>query len=390
MNRTLIITAGVAILLTVLGVWLYLIFFGAPEKPGEIFANLGFERTVQPTTITPPPVTDSPSIDTLVDTKEGKLRQLTTRPVAGFAATTTATSSFIRYVEKGTGHVYEIDLTNGVETIISRTTTPQTVEAIFSPDANIVALTAYDNYTTRVFVGTINEEKLTGITLEPGAENLAFDSNADVLYSIVRSGVTTGYRHNLTTATRAEIFTFNFGELDITWGNGITDIYLTTKPSPNLESFIYKIVNGVVTPVIDPGYGMSALISDETIITTKNVGDTYVSEAWQNNVATKLPTLTLKEKCTFNTSNHNYFWCASTVEAPSSTYIDDWYKGVTKADDYLWLINISKQTAELVASPKKLISKSLDMTNLQINVNNTQLFFKDRTDQTLWLLDLAQ
>ena len=142
--------------------------------------------------------------------------------------------------------------------------------------------------------------------------------------------------------------------------------------------------------MIDPGYGMSALISDETIITTKKVGDTYVSEAWQNNVATKLPTLTLKEKCTFNTSNHNYFWCASTVEAPSSTYIDDWYKGVTKADDYLWLINISKQTAELVASPKKLISKSLDMTNLQINVNNTQLFFKDRTDQTLWLLDLAQ
>jgi hypothetical protein len=389
MNRPLLITAGITIILTVLGVWLYLIFYGAPEQPGEIFANLGFERTPQPTTITPPIANDTPSIDALVDTKDGKLRQLTTRPIAGFGIANNASSTLVRYAEKGTGHIYEIDLTTGVETIISRTTTPQTVEAHFSEDATVVALTAYDHYTTRVFVGEIKDERISGITLEPGAENIAFDSNSAVLYSIVRSGVTTGYRHNLITSTRAEVFTFNFGELDVTWGNDITDTYLTTKPSPNLESFIYKINQGTVTPVIEPGYGLSALINNGTIVTTKKVGDTYVSEAWKDTIATDLPTLTLKEKCTFSSGNTDYLWCAASADTPEGDYIDNWYKGVTIADDYLWFVSISKQTAELIASPKQLISMSLDITNLQANVNDTQLFFKNRTDQTLWQYDLT-
>jgi hypothetical protein len=388
MNRPLLITAGIAIIVTVLGVWLYLIFFGAPEEPREIFSNLGFIKTTQPTTITPPVVTQPTVENPLVDTKAGQLRQLTTRPVAGFATASTSSGTVVRYAEKGTGHLYEINLTTGEETILSRTTTAETASAVFSPQATAVALTALDNYTTRVFVGAIGDEKITGISLEPGAENIAFASETEVLYSIVRDGITTGYRHNLKTATRTEVFTFSFGELDVVWGADINQTYLITKPSPNLEGFIYTTQNNKVTPVIEPGYGLSAMVANDAIVTTRKVNGAYTSELWHGTSTTPLPLLAIKEKCTFNRYDSTYFWCAAPSVQPDATYIDDWYKGTTVANDYLWFIDSNKQTAELIARPESLVSRTLDVVDITSGKNVPSLFFKNRTDQTLWQLDL--
>ncbi len=389
MNRPLLITAGITILLTILGVWVYLLFFGAPKQPGEIFTNLGFEQVIQPITITPPTNTSSPTIDALVDTQNGKLRQLTLKPTAGHGVYITGSSSAVRYAEKGTGHIYEINLDTGSETMISRTTVPQTAVAIFSPDATAVAITAYSNYTTNVTVGTIGSGELTSIVLEPGAENITFASNTEVLYTIVRNGVTTGYRHNLTTATRAEVFTFNFGEIDVAWGNGVTGIYVITKPTPSLQSFIYKVDETTLTPVVSAGYGLSALVQNETIVTTKTVDGTYVSEVWNNGTATPLPLLMLKEKCAFTQNNTTQLWCAGGAETPSGTFVDDWYKGLTRHEDYLWRVSTTRQTAELVASPEQLVGQTLDIVNLVPHPTEAQLFFKNRTDQTLWQIDLS-
>ena len=54
MNRALVITVGIVIIIIVLGVWVYLMLFGTPEKTGDVFTNLGFEISQQDTTIAPP------------------------------------------------------------------------------------------------------------------------------------------------------------------------------------------------------------------------------------------------------------------------------------------------------------------------------------------------
>lgn len=389
MNRPIIITAGIALILLIIGVWVYLMLFGAPKETSEVFANLGFTKEQQGTTITPPE--DSPTIDALVDTKSGKLRQLTTRPVAGFMATTTKDGDVIRYAERGTGHIYEINLGSGEEKLISRTTVPQVATAVFSKDATLVALTSYQNYVTNVFVGSITEASLKGVSLEPGASNLAFTSSGDVRYSVAQNGTTIGYQQNLKTASRAEVFTFAFTNLDVAWEAGLNAVYIATKPAQNLQGFIYTIKNNMVTPATTPAYGLSALYSNNTIVTTYRDGGNMVSAAHRTTAGTvQLPLLTLKEKCAFDIANSNYLWCGAPVGTADSDYVENWYKGTRTSDDYLWLVNIEKQTAEVVASPQQIIGRALDVTNPALKSDGKAFLFKNKSDQTLWLYDLTR
>ena len=388
MNRAVIITTGVVIIILVLGVWIYLMLFGTPEKGGEVFTNLGFEISQQDTTITPP--APNQPLDTLVDTQsEGALRQLTTRPIAGFAFASTSNGTAVRYIERGTGHLYEINLTSGIETLLSGTTVPKVSEAVFSPNANTVALTSYTNNQSNIFVGTLgSNNNLTGISLQPGAENISFSMDNEVLYTISANGTTLGYRHNMDTLTQTEVFSMNYSNLDVGWGRGLETTHLATKPSQELEGFIYTVTNNILTPATFSAYGLSAFFSNQYIIKTYITDGGYTSTAINTNGTTKnLPTLALKEKCVFDNTNSNYVWCAAPIENISTSFVEDWYKGIVSSNDYLWLINIPAQTAQLYAAPQTLTGRSLDIINVKIGPRGTPLSFINKTDQTLWLFD---
>ena len=392
MNKPLIITIGIVILLLVLGVWVYLMLFGTPNEKGEVFTNLGFDLGQQSTTVTPP--LNTQPLDTLVDTQSSeKLRQLTTRPVAGYAfATTTLDEQTVRYVERGTGHIYEINLETGQEEVLSRTTIPKVVEAVFSPNKNTIALTSYEGYITSVFVGTITKDQtLTGIQLEPNAKNIAFENTGELLYSVSSGGATKGYTHNLSRQTKGEQFTFNYTNLDVGWGNGLSKTYLSTKPAHNLEGFIYSTSNNILTPVIPSHYGLSAFYNNDYIIATYITGDLYNSVAVTPTGATSpLPITTLKEKCVFNAFSSSHLWCAAPIESSDGTFVENWYKGIETSKDFLWLVSITDGSAQLYADMEELSGRMIDVKEIQINSAGDTLSFVNKLDQTLWSFDLAQ
>ncbi len=388
MNRPIIITAGIAILLVVLGVWVYLVFFGAPKSSGEVFTNLGFNLPSQGTTIQPPPNTGAP-IEDLIDTKTGSLRQLTTRPVAGFMATTTPEGEKIRYVERGTGHVYEIALKTGVENIISRTTIPQAAVAVFNTNATLVAVTSYQDYAKTTFVGSLKNGSLEGTQLEPGADNVSLDGTT-AYYTIVRNNATVGYRHNLSSGVRNEVFTFAFTNLDVWWESQPADAYLVPKPAASLPGYVYAITSNRVAPLAVQGIGLSTLIENGRIVASSILGDTVVSRLYKaDGSQTSVPLTVLKEKCTFDAQNTNYLWCAAPAGDISGTTLFDWYMGVATLSDYLWLVNLESQTAALTAAPEKLVGRSLDIIDLAQSSTGTAVLFKNKFDQTLWLYDLT-
>lgn len=391
MNRALIITIGTLILLMALGVWMYLMLFGTPKSSGEVFTNLSFSTNNQGITVTPDEQGgDSSSIEALVDTKTGKLRQLTTRPVAGYATASTTAGFVVRYAERGTGHVYEINLATGEEKVISRTTVPQVAEAYFSPDTRSVALLSYSSNGTTVFVGTLTEGgELNGTTLEPGAENLAFLDAATLRYSIARNGKTTGYEQDLTAGTRRELFSLNFTELRADWGPELSKTYLSTKPSQRLLGYLYTTKNNVLTPVVEPAYGLTALIADQQQVVTYLSQGSYRSYILSFNEKHPLPTLVLKEKCAFDNNHPGYLWCAAPLKSQGNNLVDDWYKGLASFNDYIWLINTQDQTSQLLLSPEKEAGRPVDAIDLTLSTDSSNLFFKNKIDQTLWLYDLT-
>ena len=391
MNRPLIITIGIVVILLVLGVWVYLMLFGTPEESDDVFSNLGFEFNSQGTTIAPP--ANTTPLDSLVDTQSSeKLRQLTTRPVAGFAFASTSVGDTIRYVERGTGHVYEINLESGEEEILSRTTIPQVSSAVFSPGASTIAFTSYNNYQSDVFVGTIGEEtNIVGITLQPNAQNIAFSSDSEILYSVAQGNSTTGYRHDIQTFAQTEVFSFNYTNLDVAWGGNLTDVYLSTKPAHDFEGFIYRTQNDILTPATFSAYGLSALIADHSMITTYIANGSYTSAVvTRDGNFNTLPILAMKEKCVFDAFSTSYAWCAAPLETGSPTFVEDWYKGTMTSEDYLWLVDTNSQSAQLYANPTDLAGRAIDIKDIAVNAQGNMLSFTNKIDQTLWVFDLVK
>jgi hypothetical protein len=84
MKKSLLITIGILTLLIVIGIWAYLFMYGAPKNADEVFARFGIGGNEE---IIPVPLEDT-RIDVTSESEPNvpkRLRQLTTRPVAGAA-----------------------------------------------------------------------------------------------------------------------------------------------------------------------------------------------------------------------------------------------------------------------------------------------------------------
>ena len=54
MNKPLIFTIAITVVLLIAGIWVYLMLFGSPQNTGEVFTNLGFQPNNQPVVAQPP------------------------------------------------------------------------------------------------------------------------------------------------------------------------------------------------------------------------------------------------------------------------------------------------------------------------------------------------
>ena len=195
MKRSLIITVGVLIILLIIGLWAYLMVYGAPKETREVFTNLGFSSNSN----IPTKVVDVENIQnkgTNLSLTGVALQQLTTRSIAGFGFVGDSNTK-IRYVEKGTGHLYEIDTNESTENQISLTTIAKTAEAVFSQNGNSVVLTKYEGYEKIRTIGTVikKDTAISLTNLPPRTENISFLDD-DTLYFTIESNVgTKGYKY---------------------------------------------------------------------------------------------------------------------------------------------------------------------------------------------------
>jgi len=389
MNRPIIITTGILILLIVLGVWIYILFFGTPTSSQEVFTNLGFQLGTQGTTITPP--SDSTPIENLVDTNTGTLRQLTTREVAGYVSTTTANAEIIRYVEKGTGHIFDINLQTGVETILSNTTLPKIAVAIWNKTADAVALITYDNYYQNVTVGVLKNGLLETTALETNAKNIAFDAQGNVLYTVISNGSTIGYSQNLTTGTRTAVFSAPLIDVVVDWKQTLHPTYVTTSYSEALAGYTYEPTNtGSLQSVLGPFTGLQTEFINTVMLLSSLENNTYRSRLLGVNDNTlELPFLALREKCTFFTIDENtLLTCAAPIDKPTSGSAEEWYRGAYAFSDMFWLVNSKTGITQLLSDPLTEVGRTLDAIDVQMSEEARGIGFINKTDNTLWVLSL--
>lgn len=384
MKRTVFIITGSIVLLLIFSLWVYLLLFGAPKELNEAFTNLGFGN--------PTPIEEYDS--TLEQTAQlniaaGSLSQLTTRPVAGFAFLEGASSTErLRYAERGTGHIYEIDLTNGTESRVSSKTYLAVTDAVFSPDGQAVTLFSEGDTGLSAKLEELGERNRSH-DLPARATNPHFVSSTTLHYLLPTEGGAVGYTYDLDEMTTDEIFFIPMSDVHVWWTD--TNTWIHNKPAPRLRGGLYKLDNGSLTRVGQSGYTLSAVLPRDN-------GDTYLITAAnldQNGILTStlatatsnknLPLTAFPEKCALQAST---LWCASTALEFSRETQSDWYKGLITFSDNLWTTDVATGRTVLLDNLLDATGREIDVIDLTVDSHSDFLLFKNKRDDTLWLRKL--
>jgi hypothetical protein len=384
MKKTLLLSAVGLLVAVVVGFWVYSFLYGSPTNtPGGLFTNLGLFGNNQNEALTPATTTEATSTPT-VDVKTDRLRQLTTKPVIGMRVVTLGGSTVMRYVEAGTGQIFDIDMRTGTETRVSQISVPVASEAEVSPSGAYIAIRSGYTSQNEVVLITIKGTEASSKVLPNKIDEFHFSPTNSLLFTEFNNGVTEGKQYEPTTAVVQRIFTIPFTAVQMAWSDSTsTPHYVYTKPAESMMGYVYRISGGSIVRVAN-GINITALVNKNELLFGSAVGEFY---QWYTADYTKRFNLTTTpEKCIAGTKNI-IFYCGGELDAQEQHFLEKWYRGKITTSDRIIIIERNGALTSLV-SLKFASGRAIDLTHMHITTDNKMLYFINKIDNTLWVYDL--
>ncbi len=402
MNKKTLIIIGAIVGLLIIGIAVFL--FTRPEGAGK--ASQGMLSFLFPSPENKPgpslPPTDTgdgstqEQATTTPNQPQKTLMQLTTDAVAGAAWSNTLKK--VRYFEKNTGHLYQINPNGQNKERLSITTIPRIFSVTWLKDANGAALRYFDTSSKTTFGLTqtflayslaTSSKEFEGVFLPANTQDVAVSPAEEKIFYLAGNdsvlGVTASYKNK----DQKQIFSSPYGNFSAIWLKKDI-ILLATRPSASMNGYLYQldVKTGSLSKILGPVKGLTALVSP-------SLKTTLFSQSEYKAVTTKiydtakkttaaLIVKTLPEKCIFSPTSAATLYCAVPKILPAAEYPDDWYKGNISFADALWRIDLEKGTTDLI-----LDENDFDATNLFMNAEENYLFFQNKKDGTLWSLKLS-
>ncbi len=407
------------ILITIISVAVFALvgwylFMGDPKTPtAEIIRNIlpfgkGDDTNLQPTTNNQQPITGEGAnqLDEFAGPTQDLFR-ISDTPVAGSVVFIKNGKPIVRYVDRATGHIYDVTLpTNASSTSldkvkVSNNTLPKIYEAYFRSDGNAVLLRSLkdDSDTVVNLTLTLTAPKATSTdnlytvsstlirgdisTLAVGPSNTFYYALRDTS-SVVSSAFNgTGVKN---------LFSSPFTDWRL--ASALNSLIVYTKASTNVAGYAYAVntSNGVLTKILGPLNGLVAVPdtsnnkvlysyteSGETKLFVKNIKSKVLSEI--------LPR-TLAEKCIWGIKKVNLLFCGVPIDDVDAGEPDNWYRGVTHFSDRIWLFDTNADIAQVLIEPKQSFGIDIDMFEPKLSPNEDYLIFVNKNDLTLWAVRL--
>ncbi|MFM2339488.1 MAG: hypothetical protein RLZZ360_124 [Candidatus Parcubacteria bacterium] len=379
------IIAGL-IILVLIGFWVYSFLYGSPSNEDSIFTNLGiFGQNNTEEIYTPPVLDEVPTVDVATE----QLRQLTTKAVIGARIVDNASTTVMRYVEAGTGHIFDIDLVTGQETRISNISIPAAEKAVVSPSGNYAAVrSGLGNEETVTLVDITTSDNPTSTKLPNQIRSFAFGYNNELLFTEISLGQTEGKGYLPSTAATHRLFTAPFVAHEMAWSeSSSTSHIIYTKPTASMIGYAYEITASGLKRFPYSGFGLTI---------TQSGGVRFVGRQGDSGYGTivinrsgqvfESPGAIMPEKCVGGTGARDNQFCASPFALTEPDFPDAWYKGRYVSNDNLWEISAGK--GSLLVYPSHTIGRNFDVQNLQMSEDDGMLYFINRIDNTLWLYEI--
>lgn len=357
------------------------------------------------------------------------LRLLNATPVGGYSASTTASTTVIRWVDRGRGNIYEAREDNLDITTISNTILPRVYESWWNKNmtsfigqyldgANDNVTTVISNILKRpappvtknatsslLASSTANSNnsgvqltpyELKGNTISGNIISIAKSPKGDKVLEIINeNGLSVGYISNFDGSGQKKLFDTPLAQVNADWPEDNT-IAITTKGSANYQGYLYfvDVRTGAMKQILGGINGLSAKVSrDASLVVFSATGPNNdiitglfdVKKQAFSDVAFK----TLADKCVWSAKFKNMAYCGVGYKIDSANYPDNWYIGAASFIDGIWSLNATTGETHQVAKLLDLAPTIIDAYNLQLDANDNYLLFMNKNDLSLWSLDLV-
>ena len=411
MSKKLVISI-IIILLVLVGLGLFFFFSSQQEEVGEESSIFGFFPFGKPPTETGLTGGDTENGtfgrfgEGVVSDTSGVpvpvLRKITNTATAGATLIETG-STTIRFLERGTGHVYDT-YENSFSTVkISNTTIPKIYEAVWTNEGSgvIIRFLKEDNETIESFYaklpgeGSSPEETsdLEGTFLTANILGLSASPEGGSIFSVTESATGGVGMVSKPDGSGGQSFSLPVKEWLVSWSQ-TNIVSLTTKPSAEAEGFLYFINarTGILSKILGNIKGLTALTRSDgqKILYSESVNskiNLYLFDR-ETGGSSIIPFETLPEKCVWGTTNTNIVYCAVPKSLSSGNYPDIWYQGIVSFNDSLWKINTNTKETELIYDFSEQ-GAHVDLIQPILNTKENYLLFLNKKDLSLWGLRLA-
>lgn len=386
----IILSAVIVIVIVIVGLYWYYSKKPASERPGIISGLFPVGEEEELGLAVPP---EGPPPPQIPEVKVLALTQLTQNAISGAGAASTT----IRYIERSTGHIYEIEPNGQNRKRLSNNTILKTFESFWSSNADKAILQYFETdqtylsvktfsatlpqgATTTAISGMFLPQTITAVAVSPEEEKIFYLDSTE--------GKATGIVADFENKKQNKIFSTTFGEFDASWPSK-NIITLLTKPSATAQGFFYSLDSktGEFKRILGDIKGLTALLSrdSERVIYSQSVAKKMETKIFnlKNKETIGFSLTTLPDKCAWSKTDPAVIYCSVPENLPSADYPDEWYQGLISFSDSIWRNNLSLGETALLKS-----DTGIDIINPFLTKDENYFVFTDKNDNTLWSLRL--
>jgi len=304
-----------------------------------------------------------------------RLRKLSSEPVAGAVVFNIGTTSIVRFVEKGTGNVYEASSNSNAIQRLTNTTIPKIIRAFWLPngsgflaqtllseseiiETNFVKLNKNNASTTSESLTPFNT---TISKLPTDIKEIAIKPDSTKIFYYTVNGSSSWFTANPDGTGATLIMSHPLTEWLPKWVSN-NEIIMQVKGSSETVSYNYSL--------------------DISTKTLKKLGVNFTGISSKTN--------TLAEKCIQSKDKNPILFCAVPNQLPKGNYPDVWYKGLVATEDYITKIDLSNDIFYNIADLSSISNEQIDVVDISLSPDETHLIFRNKIDGFLWMLRIGE
>lgn len=333
-----------------------------------------------------------------------KLIKVFNDPVAGAVAFVRSGSTYLRFVERATGHVNEVKLSTLDKQKIVNTTRPKIYTALWKKDASGFVERTLEEGSDVVVSTSISlvQSTSTSSTTEPyiirasllmgEVGEILVNDAGDLIYNLLDTGVVA--TSNFVGEKAKTLLSLPYTSWSISPISSNTTLISSKSSAVSLGyAYTLDLKTSKLTKILGPLYGLS--------VRAKSGGTKALYSYLNNNVITLVvkdlkngsevdikPT-TLAEKCTWTKKSTPLIYCGIPQGSLDRNLPDSWYQGEASFNDSIWRFNTETDAAEELYKIPTSGGESIDIYKPELSPDEDYLVFINKKDLSLWVLKLV-